>query len=70
MLRKTYGRKKEELTADWKNCVMTGKELNTRVSWENLTEKDILEDQSANKMIILKLGWIHLAKYKNSKRLL
>jgi hypothetical protein len=70
MLRKTYGRKKEKLTADWKNCVRTGKELNTRFSWKNLTEKELLEDQIAKKMIILKQGWMHPAKYRDSNRLL
>jgi len=70
MLRKTFGPKREEITAAWKNCVMTGKELNTRFSWKNLTEKDLLEDQNVNKMIILKLGWMHPAKDRDSNRLL
>jgi hypothetical protein len=39
MLRKTFGRKRKEPTAAWKNCVTTAKELNTRFPWENLTEK-------------------------------
>jgi len=49
---------------------MTDKELNRRFSWENLTERDLLEDQCVNKMIILKLGWMHPAKDRDSNRLL
>jgi hypothetical protein len=70
MLRKTFGPKTEEIIAAWKNCVMTGKELNTRFLWKNLTENELLEDQNVNKIITLKLGWMHPAKNRDSNRFL
>jgi len=49
---------------------MTGKEMNKNYSWENLTEKDLLEEQRVNKMIILKLVWMHQSMDRYSNRLL
>jgi hypothetical protein len=68
--RKTFGRKGEELTADWKNSSMTGKEFNTMFSRKSLAEKDLLEVHSVNKMIILKLDWIHPPKDRDCNTLL
>jgi hypothetical protein len=68
MPRKTFGHKREELTAAWETRVMIGEIL--KFLMRKFDRKQPFERPSVNKMIILKMGWMHPTKNRDSKRLL